>query len=84
MIANYWTSGKKFSAEVDSFGWCVGENVPKIEKSSVLWASNEPGSQSDGQNCLQFKMDKKIGKISLYDRNCSSKFAYVCEVKMFY
>jgi len=78
--ALFWTSGKKFPNKTSPHGWCVGPNVTNIASDSPLWAPGKPGADTNGLNCLQFKMNTTLGKISLHDRNCSYKFSFACQV----
>jgi len=77
----FWTAGKKLPTKSNSYGWCLGQNATLIANDSRLWGANQPDAAESGRNCLQFKMNRTIGKISFHNRNCSLKFAYACQVR---
>jgi hypothetical protein len=81
--ANYWTGGKKFVNYKDVYGWCADSRVSVTPKSSLPWALGRPVANNYSLSCLQMNMNKKDGKVQLFDRSCSFLFSFACEVTHF-
>jgi len=81
-IQNFWTGGvKRENSSPSQFKWCTLNGSADLVSSFFRWQKGQPGNLGGQQNCLHLRILKNISSLVISDRNCSSKFAFACQVR---
>jgi hypothetical protein len=75
---NYWTGATQKGCK-GQWAWCSGLSTSPLPD-NLTWAFNQPDNKAGGDDCMQMRLMQNTTGISLFDRNCSDKFVFACEV----
>ena len=77
---NYWTAGRQQGCWGE-WGWCHAASGAALAD-DLLWLSGQPDNDKEG--CVHLRIFTNGSKVALSDRNCSSKFAIACKVRIIF
>lgn len=76
----FWTSGTDLSEEGKFFFLSTGRSIGQLN-----WSNNEPNNgrkpdSNETENCMAYAVTDNLKFYRLFDRFCSLKFNFVCQI----